>query len=206
VIKFSLGIPYSYVSALVEVRDENWKLYLLALSTHDLIATISGIRLTRLQRRSSSNLDLSRAPRLFPFSRSPTCAAVSLFLTSSLRRPPASSSGTARIIYSTPGPSRSMLVPHCRPPLEAPWTQIEPPPPRLLSAQNRRRPPAMVLHGHGLTWWPAGGDELGGDEVGSGGTARMGLAGRFSSRVRSCSSPTLAARLFRPQHSPVAKA
>jgi hypothetical protein len=63
------------------------------------------------------------------------------------------------------------------------------------STADARRPclagRAMVLHGHGLTWWPAGGDE-----VGSGGTARLGLAGRFAGRVRSCSSPRPPARLF----------
>jgi hypothetical protein len=50
-----------------------------------------------------------------------------------------------------------MSVPHCRPPLEAPWTQIEPPPPRLLSAQNRRRPPAMLGRpSHGAPWCSTG--------------------------------------------------
>jgi hypothetical protein len=48
-----------------------------------------------------------------------------------------------------PGLSRSRwtgrrMRPHRRPPLRAPWNRIEAPPPRLISAEHHRRPPAML--------------------------------------------------------------
>jgi hypothetical protein len=36
------------------------------------------------------------------------------------------------------------MRPHRRPPLRAPWTRIEAPPPRLISAEHHRCPPAML--------------------------------------------------------------
>jgi hypothetical protein len=139
VIKFSLGICYSYVSAQ-EVRE---------VIKRAELEIVSSFKYTRFNCNNFGKLTQNSSNRS-SFSPERLVGPHSLSIPNLRRRlphpgrPQASSSGTARIIHSTPGPSRSMSVPHRRPPLVAPWTQIEPPPPRLLSTEHRRCPPDLV--------------------------------------------------------------